>query len=874
MRIRAFIGIPFLMVLSILLAHNVYAQKQNNQWRFGYNAGIDFNTTPPTYVSVNTIQTTEGSASVADRNTGALLFYTDGVTVWDSLNQVMPNGTGLLGGSAALLSSSTAAVIIPKPGSANLYYIVTIDELSFPSNGLRYSVVDMSLNGGRGDIVPAQKNILLFQTNCEKVEVVPAAACQNFWVITHDLDSSFYAFLLTPSGFQPNPVVSPLVQNSTHFGQLKVNSQFNKLVCGNFFNFEIELYDFDNATGVVSNPIIWASPSQQTNYGFEFSPNGKVLYVTDNTQIFQYDLTQTTAATIAASAFPVVSSPAPFAYYTGLQLGPDGKVYCHPQCIDVISNPDQLGAGCNYQSFVLFGDPCASSYCFPKIVYTEFSGIVNDPPLNVTACNSYTAPWGTVYTQSGTYTDTISNANSCDSIKTLNLTITGTVVSPTVFATACSTYTSPWGTVYSQSGVYNDTLTTVNGCDSIVSVNLTITGSIVTPPVTATACSSYTASWGTVYTQSGVYSDTLTTVNGCDSIISVNLTITGTLVTPPQNVSSCNSYTAPWGTVYTLSGTYSDTLISVNGCDSIVSINLSVFSDVFAPPVTASACGSYTAPSGMVYNQSGIYTDTLSTVNGCDSITSLNLTINNIPSLSTTSAPDTCGKEAGTAQAIATGGTGLYTYSWSNGLTGSSLSNLSSGTYTVTVTDQNGCSTSTLLNVSDIPVSPVTVTSSATFINEGDSVQLNASGAISYMWTPPSGLSCTACSSPNASPVQTTTYLVTGTDNNGCVSTQSITINVDIRCAELFIPSIFSPNGSGPVINEELCVWSNCIREMEFGIYNRWGELIFETTDPKQCWDGTKNDKEVPGGVYTYRLSVKLLNGKSVRESGNITLVR
>jgi gliding motility-associated-like protein len=863
-----------LLLLLSSFIYQVAAQKQNNQWRFGNNAGIDFNTSPPTYLTVNTIQTPEGSASVADRNTGALLFYTDGVTVWNALDQVMPNGTGLLGGDSILLSSSTAAVIIPKPGSNNLYYIVTIDELGFPSNGVRYSMVDMTLNGGLGDIIPAQKNILLFQTNTERLEVVPAATCQQFWIVTHDMDSSFYAFLLTPAGFQPTPVISKLGDNATHFGQLKVSPQFNKLVCGNFFNFDIELYDFNNATGVVSNPIIWNSPSQATNYGFEFSPNGKLLYLTDNSQIYQYDLNQTTAATIAASAFPVVTSPNPFAYYAGLQLGPDGKIYAHPQCIDIINNPDQIGAGCNYQTFPFFGDPCSGGYCFPKIVYNEFSGIVNVPALNVTACNSYTAPWGTVYTQSGVYSDTVSTVNFCDSVKTLNLTISATVVTPPIVTTACSSYTAPWGSVYTQSGIYTDTLTTTNGCDSIVSVNLTISGTLNAPLITASACSSYTSPWGTLYTQSGFYSDTLSSVNGCDSIVTLNLTVTGTILAPPVTVNACNFYTAPWGTVYNQSGSYSDTLTSINGCDSIVRINLSIFSDVIAPPVTATSCGSYIAPWGIIYNQSGSYIDTLTTANGCDSILSLNLTINTNPTLNTVALPDTCEKEVGSITAAASGGSGNYTYAWSNGSTGASLVNVAGGLYTVTVTDINGCTALQQLVVPDIPPAIVNITASSLAILEGDSVQLNATGALSYLWTPSTGLSCATCPSPMASPPQTTTYLLTGTDANGCTASRSITIGVDIRCATLFVPSIFSPNGTGPKRNEQLCVLNDCITELEFAVYNRWGQLIFETKDPQQCWDGTKDGRELPTGVYTYRLFVKLLNGTSERKAGNITLVR
>ena len=178
------------------------------------------------------------------------------------------------------------------------------------------------------------------------------------------------------------------------------------------------------------------------------------------------------------------------------------------------------------------------------------------------------------------------------------------------------------------------------------------------------------------------------------------------------------------------------------------------------------------------------------------------------------------------------------------------------------------------ISISDVPPPVVNVSASSPVVLEGDTVQLTATGALTYLWSPSTGLSCTACPSPLATPPQTITYQVTGTDGNGCSTTRSITIDVDILCAELFVPSIFSPNGHGPGKNEQLCVLNDCIAEMDFGVYNRWGQLVFETKDPQQCWDGTKDGKEVSTGVYTFRLYAKLLNGVTVRKAGNVTLTR
>ena len=490
-----------------------------------------------------------------------------------------------------------------------------------------------------------------------------------------------------------------------------------------------------------------------------------------------------------------------------------------------------------------------------SIIYLTLTitGGSNAQPIIANACNSYTAPWGTAYTQSGIYTDTLTTAGGCDSIVTVDLTITNTVITPAIIASACNSYLSPWGSVYTQSGTFSDTLLTSNGCDSIVSVILTIGNTIVSPVISVTECSSYTAPWGTLYSQSGTYTDTLQTANGCDSIITVNLTITGSVTGPPVTATTCNSYIAPSGEVYTQSGTYVDTLSTVAGCDSFIVLNLTIGSSIIAAPVNASGCDSYTSSWGAVYTQSGTYTDTLTTSNGCDSIITLNLTIG------TTIASPTI-----TASAC-----GNYTAPW-----GTNYSQ--SGIYYDTLNTAAGCDSINSLNLTvyDEPLLSISTGGLSTFINIGDSIGLTATGANNYQWTPATGLSCTSCPSPVAAPQQTITYVVNATDSNGCSSSTSITITVDTRCNELFIPTIFSPNETGPAANENWCLLSNCIVSVSLAVYDRWGQLIFRTTNPSECWNGKKDGKDVPAGVYAFRALVLQSNGQEIERSGTITLVR
>jgi gliding motility-associated-like protein len=125
-----------------------------------------------------------------------------------------------------------------------------------------------------------------------------------------------------------------------------------------------------------------------------------------------------------------------------------------------------------------------------------------------------------------------------------------------------------------------------------------------------------------------------------------------------------------------------------------------------------------------------------------------------------------------------------------------------------------------------------------------------------------------------AYPEATTTYYVTGTDASGCVAYDTVVVSVDIKCNEFFIPDIFTPNGSGPTANEKLCAFSNCVRQFNLIIYDRWGEKVFETSDINICWDGKYKDKEAPPGAYAYKAYLEQVNNNIINQTGVITLMR
>ncbi|NBY40315.1 MAG: T9SS C-terminal target domain-containing protein [Flavobacteriia bacterium] len=190
---------------------------------------------------------------------------------------------------------------------------------------------------------------------------------------------------------------------------------------------------------------------------------------------------------------------------------------------------------------------------------------------NITSntCTSYTLN-GQTYTQSGTYTQLFTNAQGCDSTLTLNLTVN----QPTSSAqtqTACASYTLN-GQTYTQSGVYTQQLTNAQGCDSTITLNLTITQPS-SSAINQTSCSSYTLNNQT-YTQSGIYTQQITNAQGCDSTITLNLTITQP-TSSAISQTSCSSYTLNNQT-YTQSGVYTQQLTNALGCDSTIILNLTI----------------------------------------------------------------------------------------------------------------------------------------------------------------------------------------------------------------------------------------------------------------------------------------------------------
>lgn len=322
---------------------------RNYNWYFGENAGIDFNNieegaTPiPLSGSLNTL---EGCSVMSDIE-GELLFYTDGVTIYNKDNVVMSNGSGLSGFS----SSTQSTIIVPRP-KTNKYYVFTTNH-DGATSGFKVSSVNMDLDGGLGQ-VELKNSTLINNPLTEKVTATKHNNGLEYWVITHTSgDSLFHSFKVTSSGIEKAVISNTGVTHNSVRGYMKTSLDGSKIACALYDEDIIEVLDFDNSGGTVSNPItITGLTFTAGPYGVEFSSDNSKLYVTDGAQgrVIQLNLELDNVTDIVENSLEVVDISG--ASIGGIQIAPDEKIYVSDKdtnYLHVINNPNGLGYDCNFE---------------------------------------------------------------------------------------------------------------------------------------------------------------------------------------------------------------------------------------------------------------------------------------------------------------------------------------------------------------------------------------------------------------------------------------------------------------------------------------------------------------------------------------------
>lgn len=392
--------LTILIVFVFVNAYSQYNTNQNKVWAFGFHAGLDFNSGTP--VSINTAygidtifgvpeqEAPEGCAQVSDAN-GNLLFYTNGRIVYNRAGYIMPHGDSIVPFNT--FSTTQGAVIAPVLNNATQYYIFSLQECTgFPpySGRLAYTIVDMTLNGGYGDIMPFSTVILPDSLFGEKMILVAGNNC-DLWLIAHKMDTaSFYAYRITSSGISL-PVISAIGTFSGTYcygaGVIKATPNRQKIVCQATYN-GTELYDFDPNTGIISNCNVLSSLGLYGgDYGAEFSPDNTKLYVAETNfslsvynNLYQYDISlpDTTAIIGSKTLIAHISDYDPY----DLKLGPDNKIYFpNNLSIGCIPYPNNSGTSCGYISYAINITPNYAEYGLSNVFVNIPSAIIGPPAL-------------------------------------------------------------------------------------------------------------------------------------------------------------------------------------------------------------------------------------------------------------------------------------------------------------------------------------------------------------------------------------------------------------------------------------------------------------------------------------------------------------
>ena len=399
-----FLQVLFFVTFSSFIS--LYAQRNANNWYFGNRAGISFATNIPVAVDDNAMDAIGATASVSHPVTGALLFYSNGERVWNAHHEIMLNGDELQGS----LNSTNTAYAIPDPGDTARYYLFTIktDPLVNETEPRRatiyYSLIDMRIDQGRGGIVEEHKNILLEDSVTEKIAAIPHEDQQGVWLLLHQINNNrFSVYRVTASGVSfshEQAIGTPHIYNLTELqGHMKASPDNKKLavtlrsydpargpVPGPF-----EVYDFDNSTGMLSNPQNLGEYTLQ--YGVSFSPGSRLLYLHGFAEtgrdagdlMYQFDLADddpvSSRTGLLRSIFPNRANLANF----NLQIGPDGRIYGAGNLSEstdftgnrllVINRPDRLGVDTEVSLLTLNWPETRVGIDLPNFIQSTFEGL-------------------------------------------------------------------------------------------------------------------------------------------------------------------------------------------------------------------------------------------------------------------------------------------------------------------------------------------------------------------------------------------------------------------------------------------------------------------------------------------------------------------
>lgn len=799
----------------------------NNIWFFGDSVGLDFFNSPPTKLSGFHIYTNEPSTTFCDR-AGNLMFYSEGVQVRDKNKNLMPNGVGL----SSHVSARDGVMAYPYPGQPNKYLLVTRDALETAgAAGIKYNVIDMTLNGGLGDVTLKNQTVKAPATG-EGMCGVYDMSSQTGWLIFPDLGTPqvYRVHKVDASGIQTTATFTlPLTAAMPGNGFLRLSHDGKKLAMYCYISgaASITLLDFDLLTGVLSNPVNFAiaAPGMGGFYGSEFSPNNQFLYIGIGGGVYQYDISSNVGATISATGVGVASGGFQIG---GFQKGIDDKVYfsdLYSDKVGCINQPNLAGAACS-----------------PSVIDMQGSQSIIGLPTYVRLLNL-----GAQVHINGAQT-------LCQNSESTYL-IAGNLPNDTTTYTASSNI--------SILQAYHDSVRIrVNeiGAGYVVVKNFAACG-LITDTIFLTITPPLPISLGndTVFCGNSIMLTPTPIIPGANYVWSNGITTpTATLLNDGQywvevsNAQGCNNR----DTISIQSSTYNNN-ISL-GSDKTICEGEVVVLSVGNNYLTYNWLNTWSEPTYTAY-QPGTYWVTVTGVCGMSDTDSITL----FPAAKIIPMRDTfmCAGVPITLTA-----TGAGTFVWSNGTANATAQIKHPGTYIITMTSVEGCISKDTVNVVRAP-QPVIQLGKDKEICKGDAISLSTGISNGqYLWS-------NGSTTPYITVQNTGWYAVEVTEQ--CTAKDSVFVQ-EIDCCSIFAPNSFSPNSDN--INDRFEIKASCpLQFFSLTIFDRWGRLVYESHDITQPWDATFQGESVPEGVYIFQLhSILFENGKEKewKRTGDVTVIR
>ena len=918
------------LFILLFCSLNSFSQGEASNWFFGNRAGIKFNADNSITVlsgAVNPIEinTSEGCSSFSDSN-GNLLLYTDGRTVWDRNHRIMPNGnyfsgTGLLGDP----SSTQSGIIIPNPINPDIYYIFTVDEPHqtnasvYPNqysgayaegggqsqttpeaddgfnNGLNYSVVDMSLigtNGSIGDVATRNVHLVTYDPDplgeeikykcSEKITAVKTQDGLGYWVVTQ-FTNKFYAFKIDENGVTTTPVITqmaPMVPVSGYrrnaIGQIKVSPNGQKIAIahnqvgtvtgGTDSNGVVYLYDFDNVTGIVSNPLLVMQ--NNTPYGVEFSAETKKLYVSTSGYVSQFNLE---SADIANSQEIIASRGS-----ASLQLGPDKKIYKaninsgNDGTLDVINFPELNGALCGYQQEAINLGSGISRFGLPPFITSIFNSTITaknlclgDTTLFEVEANGTidSAIWD--FGDGSVTSNSVSPSHVYAVAGNYNVTVT-IVVAGIPIPNSKSVTISPLPDVFPSNLVQcSPTAAVTNIPFNLSQADIAVSGG--NPDVSVTYyLSTLNAADGTgqlpttyfnISNPQQITAKITNETTGCYSLTTLDLVV-NSAINPAMIVRKCDDATEDGFTQFQLSDTEVST-IPTGTVTYYTTLNDALLE-------TNAVSSSFT---NTIVNTQTVYAR-VEEDNACEGIFPIQLIVDKLPQIELQGTAYVCTNlpdrfitlHAGLLQ----GNIANFTFEWSTGQTTPTIQVNQPGNYSVTVMSQFGCEKTRTINV--LPSNNATIENVQIIDltqNNTVTVLLNSQSIGDYLYSLdlPMGPFQESNHFENVSAGFHTVYVY---DTRGCgTSKEEISV--------LEIPKFFTPNQDGVndtwnIIGMNASFYANS----KIYIFDRFGKLLADVDPKSPGWTGVYNGHNLPSTDYWYLVTLE--NGRTVR--GHFSLVR